>query len=275
MFCFNAICPHPPIIVPRIGSPSDLKIVRKTIEAMENLGKKFAEAKPETVILISPHGPVEINRMTINKTALLAGDFQMFGNPTSFEFENDLNLIQEIENICQEKNIPLGFVENFPLDHGALVPLSYLSKNHSNFKLIHLAFSYLDFEAHFNFGKAIGEVIKKSENKKIAFIASGDLSHRLTPEAPAGYSPRGKEFDEKLIGLIKNKNVEGILNLDQDLIEQAGECGLRSIIILLGALNGLNYQPKILSYEGPFGVGYLVAEFQIKNKKKDENKSRP
>ena len=260
MFCFSAICPHPPIIVPGIGSPADLEIVKKTVEAMENLAEKFAEAKPETVILISPHGPVEMNRMIINKTPLLKGDFQMFGNSKSFEFENDLDLIQEIENICQEKNISLGSVENFPLDHGALVPLSYLSKNYSNFKLIHLAFSYLDYQTHFNFGKAIGEVIKKSD-KKIAFIASGDLSHRLTLEAPAGYSPRGKEFDEKLIELIKNKNVEGILNLDQDLIEQAGECGLRSIIILLGALSGLNYQPKILSYQGPFGVGYLVAEF--------------
>ena len=265
MFCFNVICPHPPIIVPRIGSPADLETVKKTVEAMENLGEKFAKAKPETVILISPHGPVEMNRMIINKTFSLKGDFQMFGNPKSFEFENDLDLIQEIENICQEKNIPLGSVENFPLDHGVLVPLSYLSKNHSNFKLIHLAFSYLDFETHYNFGKAIGEVIKKLNNKKIAFIASGDLSHRLTLEAPAGYSPRGKEFDEKLIELIKNKNVEGILNLNQDLIEQAGECGLRSIIILLGVLNGLNYQPKILSYEGPFGVGYLVALLQIKN----------
>jgi AmmeMemoRadiSam system protein B len=262
MFCFSSICPHPPIIVPGIGSPPDLEIARKTVEAMENLGKKFSEAKPETVILVSPHGPVEFAQMTVNKTPLLRGNFQMFGNPASFEFENDLNLIQKIENICRKKNIPLGFVENFPLDHGALVPLFYLSKNYSSFKLIHLAFSYLDFETHFNFGRAIGETIKNS-NKKIAFVASGDLSHRLTPEAPAGYSPRGKEFDEKLIGLIKNKNVEGILNLDQDLIEQAGECGLRSIIILFGALNGLNYQPEILSYEGPFGVGYLVAEFQI------------
>ena len=263
MFCFNAICPHPPIIVSGIGSPTDLKIVKKTVKAMENLGKKFSEIKPETVILISPHGPVEFAQMTVNKTPSLCGDFQMFGNPASFEFENDLDLIQEIENICQKKNIPLGFVENFPLDHGALVPLSFLSKNYSNFKLVHSAFSYLDFETHFNFGKTIGEIIKNS-NKKIAFIASGDLSHRLTLEAPAGYSPRGKEFDKKLIELIKNKNVEGILNLDQDLIEQAGECGLRSIIILLGVLSGLNYQPKILSYEGPFGVGYLVAEFQVK-----------
>jgi hypothetical protein len=38
---------------------------------------------------------------------------------------------------------------------------------------------------------------------------------------------------------------------------------LRPVVILLGALNGLKVKPKILSYEGPFGVGYLVAYFEV------------
>jgi aromatic ring-opening dioxygenase LigB subunit len=263
MLTFASICPHPPIIVPGIGSPGDLEIVKKTTEAMEKLAKDFSKARPETAVLVSPHGPVEFNQMTVNKTFPLRGDFRMFGNPTSFEFKNDLDLIKEMEDACQKEKIPLGFIKEFPLDHGALVPLSYLSKDYSDFKLVHLAFSYLSLETHFNFGKAIGNVIKKSD-KKIAFIASGDLSHRLTLEAPAGYSPRGKEFDEKLIGLIKGKDIEGILNLDPVLIEEAGECGLRSIIILFGVLDGSDFEPEILSYEGPFGVGYLVANFKFK-----------
>lgn len=53
---FVAITPHPPIIVPTIGQPADLKIVSKTIEEMEKLAEKFAEAKPQTVMVISPHG---------------------------------------------------------------------------------------------------------------------------------------------------------------------------------------------------------------------------
>jgi len=52
--------------------------------------------------------------------------------------------------------------------------------------------------------------------------------------------------------------------MDKNLVEEAGECGYRSIIILLGALDGLDWKPEILSYEAPFGVGYLVANFKIK-----------
>jgi AmmeMemoRadiSam system protein A len=53
------------------------------------------------------------------------------------------------------------------------------------------------------------------------------------------------------------------MDLDEDLINRAGECGLRSIVIMLGALDGLDVRPEVLSYEGPFGVGYLVASFDV------------
>jgi len=56
------------------------------------------------------------------------------------------------------------------------------------------------------------------------------------------------------------------LKLDE-IYPEAGECGLRSFSFLLGILeaSGALWQPEILSYEGPFGVGYLVVNFQIKS----------
>ena len=98
----------------------------------------------------------------------------------------------------------------------------------------------------------------------MAVIASGDRSHRLTLDAPAGYNPEGKKFDEEIVRLVGENNAEGIMNLDPAMIEAAGECGLRSIIMLMGALKGLDVTPEVLSYEGPFGVGYLVATFDVK-----------
>ena len=50
---------------------------------------------------------------------------------------------------------------------------------------------------------------------------------------------------------------------DEDFVDDAGECGYRSILILMGILDGLNIKPRILSYEGPFGVGYLVADYKL------------
>ena len=83
------------------------------------------------------------------------------------------------------------------------------------------------------------------------------------PDAPSGYSPKGKEFDDKLVELVRNYDVEGILKFDPELAEAAGQDALWSIAIMLGALDGKKVKPEVLSYEGPFGVGYMIASFGI------------
>jgi len=266
MINFAAITPHPPIIIPTIGKPSDLEVVSKTIEGMEKLAEKFGKAKPETLILISPHGPLDLHNFTVINSPVLAGHFYGFGDfQTELVFRSNEKLIERIKKECQNSQIPLRTLKLKELDHGSLVPLYYLSKGYPNFKLVPLTFSYLDLQSHFKFGQILNRVIgRELFSAKVGIAASGDLSHRLTPEAPAGFSPKGKDFDEKLVELIKKKDVKGILNLDPDFVEEAGECGYRSIAILLGALDGLDWQPEILSYEGPFGVGYLVANFKLK-----------
>ena len=63
--------------------------------------------------------------------------------------------------------------------------------------------------------------------------------------------------------MVEKKDIKGLLKLDPDFIDEAGECGLRSLIILFGILNSIEYTPEVYSYEGPFGVGYLAVNFKI------------
>jgi len=258
MLSFASICPHPPLIVPTIGSTEDLERVQRTIKAMEKLREDFEKKKIETLIIISPHGPIDFAKMGIITTPNLSGNLSVFGDLTSdFSFKNDTDVCKKIKYYCERERIPLRVHKIGSLDHGMLVPLFYLTKNFKP-KVVPMVYSLLDNSTHFLLGKVLGEIAEK-EKKKIGFVASGDLSHRLLPGAPAGFSPQAKEFDKKLIELLKEKNIDGILNMDEDLIEQAGECGYKSIIVLLGTLSTVkNWKFEILSYEGPFGVGYLV-----------------
>lgn len=262
MLTFAAITPHPPILIPSIGK-ENTKRIKKTSEAMEELEKKLHAAKPDTIIIISPHGAILPDAFSVNLNPQYKSDLKEFGDvSTKMEFKANTSLAFRIKELMEDKNIPLVLGSEPTLDHGAAVPLYFLTKRTPNVSILPLGYSFLDLKTHFNFGDFLKEIIL-NEEKKIAVIASGDLSHCLTKGAPAGYSPRGKEFDEKLVELITNKNTAGILNLDADLIEEAGECGLRSIVILLGLLERINYTPEVLSYEGPFGVGYLVANFKL------------
>lgn len=255
MINFACITPHPPIIIPGIGRSEDLKLVKKTIKAMEKLREDLEKVNPDTILIISPHAPVNANGFLINSDAQLKGSLIDFGLDEDFSFKNDYELMEKIGYYSDNAGIIVHFHESF-LDHGALVPLYYLTKNIQP-KLVHCSFSFLDFKTHYKYGEIIGKILRDSD-KKIAVVASGDLSHRLTPDAPAGYSERGKVFDEKLQKLLSKRDISGIIDLDPNLVDEAGECGLRSIIILLGILRS-KYDFRCLSYEGPFGVGYLTA----------------
>ena len=65
--------------------------------------------------------------------------------------------------------------------------------------MVPVSFSLLGIKTHFQFGKILGKTCNLKPKTNIAIVASGDLSHRLTKDAPAGFSARGKEFDEKTL----------------------------------------------------------------------------
>ncbi|MFA6533940.1 MAG: AmmeMemoRadiSam system protein B [Patescibacteria group bacterium] len=259
---FAAMTPHAPILIPNIGQAS-LKKIDATAKALGQLEQELYAAKPDTIIVISPHGVVLLDSFLINLSDKYQSDFGQFGDfGTSLEFRPNLRFAEELK-MSVGAEMPLTITSEPNLDHGVTVPLYYLCQHLPQIKIVPLSYSLLDYPSHLKFGEILKNQIFET-NERIGIIASGDLSHRLTKEAPAGYSARGKEFDTKLIELLRNKDVDGIMALDPKLIEEAGECGLRSLLILLGVIRKVNYQTEILSYEGPFGVGYLVANFKLK-----------
>jgi aromatic ring-opening dioxygenase LigB subunit len=95
--------------------------------------------------------------------------------------------------------------------------------------------------------------------KHIAIVASGDMSHRLTPDSPAGYDPRARQFDDEFIACLRRGAYRDLEHFDRELQKLAGEDALDSTLVALAAVNWQTTGHEILSYEGPFGVGYGVA----------------
>lgn len=266
MLSFAALTPHPPIIIPEIGG-EETKKVSSTIAAMEKLASDLKKSDPDTIIIISPHGMIYPDRINICGMGRLQGGLEQFGvSNINFKLQNDLELAETLAREAEKNGIQTLLYDNgnsvFELDHGTIVPLYFLLKKIMDVKILPIAYSFQDKGLLFAFGEIIAELSKKID-KRIALIASGDLSHRLIQTAPAGYSESGKEFDKLLLNYLKDKDTQGILEMDDEFIEEAGECGYRSILILLGAIDKTNWQPEILSYEGPFGVGYGVVNFKL------------
>ncbi|MBI2957219.1 MAG: AmmeMemoRadiSam system protein A [Chloroflexi bacterium] len=261
---FGCIAPHPPLLVPGVGRGQE-SAVSSTSRAMHLLAEDLAKSAPDVIALVSPHGSGFSDAMGVFVGESASGDMTAWGDLTpGAVFENDRPLAAAILDECALTHVPARPIGNdrYVLDHGAMVPLHFLAPRAGGLPLVPLTFSFLALDAHFAFGKAIARA-SEILDRRLALIASGDLSHRLIAGAPAGYDPMGKEFDRQLIEALRTMDTKAVLNLDPDLVERAGECGLRSVAVLLGALDGLAVKPRILSYEGPFGVGYLVAAFDI------------
>lgn len=255
---FAAITPHPPILIPAIGK-EHLAQLEKTRVAMDRLEQDLYSAKPDLIIVISPHGELNPSAFTINLCQEFNANFEVFGDfSTKLKFSGDLVTFTTDKEIISAKS-PINIISSPNLDHGCGVPLYYLARHLPQTPIVPIYFSMLDSQAHFEFGKALKDLILNSD-KRVAVIASGDLSHCLSEDSPAKCDPAGKIFDEKIRDLIVSCDLLSLVNLDHKLVEDAAECGLRSILILAGVLNDINCKPEVLSYEAPFGVGYMVAE---------------
>ncbi len=260
------ITPHPPLIIPEVGR-NELSRVQQTVAGMERLSRRIREAAPGCLIVITPHGPLLREGIAVPAEPRLEGDFGDFGAPGVKVFlETDAALLEHLRRETEGESLrpvvlAAGDRRRTFLDHGAAVPLYYLQQAGVSVPGLHLTYTFASNRALYRFGQALRRAVD-ARGLPVAVVASGDLSHRLIPGAPAGYNPRGAEYDRLMVELLREGRVEDILTMDEDLVEEAGECALRSYLIALGMLSGETFQTEIFSYEGPFGVGYLVAELR-------------
>jgi AmmeMemoRadiSam system protein A/AmmeMemoRadiSam system protein B len=270
------LLPHPPIIVPEVGRGEERKI-KNTSEAFRRIADEIKETKPETIIVITPHGTMFNEAIAVSFDQRISGDLSQFraGNVV-LEKEIDLELTEEICLQAERNNLPViqvnarilrNYHRPFILDHGALVPLYFVEESYTDYKLVHITYGLLRDADLYRFGMLLSEGIGKLK-RRTAIIASGDLSHRLTKDGPYPYSPQGRVFDQTLLELLQKGDTLGVFHLDKELIEEAGQCGYNSLLILLGALRG-EFTGELLSYEGPFGVGYGVMKFHPQKPKRD------
>ena len=264
--------PHPPLIVPDIGKGSEKK-VQKTIDSYERVAKEIAALSPDTIVISSPHSVMYYDYFHISPGEKTVGDFSMFQAPgVSFSEDYDSELVKEIEKIAKSENFPAGTkAERDPaLDHGTMVPLYFIRKAYKGGKIVRVGLSGLSYEAHYRLGEIIKEASQKL-NRKIVFVASGDLSHKLQEYGPYGFAKEGPEYDERIMDVCSRAAFGELLKFDEDFCSRAAECGHRSFVIMAGVLDGILVKATKYSHEDITGVGYGICSFYPMGEKKESD----
>jgi len=263
---YACIAPHAGDLIPE--TIADKNIVALTRKSMVAMGSKLKALEPETVVIINPHGFRVGNAMNIAVADKATADW---APNVKLNFDVDLLLANAIAVQAEAMSVPVvryiygassGDSCFVPLDWGAVVPLYFMGHRfESKPKIVHVSpMRTLPLALHYEFGRAIGRVIKASD-KKIAFIASADQGHAHDANGPYGYDPASAEYDAWMQSIIQKGNLDELLSADPQLVENGKPDSLWPTLVLAGVLEENRMQAKLLSYEVNVYFGILCAEF--------------
>lgn len=260
------VLPHPPLIIPEVGHGRE-RGIQRTVNACEEVARRIAALAPQTVVVSSPHATLYRDYFHISPGKSARGSFAAYGAPqATYEVAYDTELVSAICDVCEDEGVSAGtgFERDARLDHGTMIALHFIQRYRRDFRVVRMGLSGFSPAEHYSLGRAVSEAAQRLD-RRVVWLASGDLSHKLTEDGPYGFAAEGPAFDKRITQDFARADLVDILAMDPSLAERAAECGLRSFQMMAGALHGLRVRGELLSYEGPFGVGYGVAAFEVQD----------
>lgn len=276
---FACIAPHGGITLPILAG-TEARKANSTRLALEELGRRMAAARPETIVLITPHGHRVDGVFSLLNNRRVRGvlEAEEGGNANSLtlSFQVDQELNAAIREQARALKVPVArigyavpdeeaFVQE--LDWGALIPLWFMGAQFSPQPRVVIAcpdrgnLRDLPWELFPLFGQAIHQAAQAT-GRRIALIASSDLGHAHDPAGPYGFDPASAEFDAALQQAIRDQDLGRLLTFDQDWLKRAATDSYGQVLNLHGAIQGTGMRGELLSYEVPTYFGMLCAAYQ-------------
>jgi aromatic ring-opening dioxygenase LigB subunit len=229
-----------------------------TRDALEELGRRFERARPDAIVVVTPHNVHVEGHFAVVTAGKVAGSLADWERPeVSLEREVERTLAETIlaeldsaVGVSYGGNDPAEAV--MPLDWGVLIPLSFLPELPV---VVVSPARDLPLAEHVRTGKAIARA-----PGRVALVASADHGHAHDPDGPYGFDPASAEYDARVVEIVRGNRLEDLLELEE-LAGRAKADSLWQMLVLHGAL-GDRRQAELLSYEAPTYFGMLVAAFE-------------
>jgi aromatic ring-opening dioxygenase LigB subunit len=278
-FVFACITPHGLPIIEEL-SKDNVSLMMKTRQSMRQIGLSMAKAKPETIVLITPHGlrvdgqfsisasSFMSGQLSLQTVAAMSGVFQMDTSSPTVDLKRavDRDLAKHILQHTTAAGLPVaslnfatneGYFSTLPLDWGCIVPLYFMP----DVPIVVITPSRrLSYEDHIRFGEALAEAVRQS-NKRVGFIASCDWAHAHDPAGPYGYHEDAPVLDGQVVDILQTDEIEKMQQFDDEFVANAKPDGIWQALILAGAIPRADRKSTFLSYEVPTYFGLMCVAY--------------
>jgi aromatic ring-opening dioxygenase LigB subunit len=231
-----------------------------TRDALEEIGRRFAAAALETIVVVTPHNVHVSGHFAVLDGAEVAGSLAEWGEPgRTLGRRVDRQLAAGIVAQAGVPVVTVSYGGNdastavAPMDWGTLIPLAFLPE-----LPVVVASPARDrtLAEHEAFGRAIADAAAAT---RVALVASADHGHAHDPDGPYGYDPAAGAYDELVVELVRENRL-GELDGLAALVEDAKADSLWQLAVLHGALGG-RFDSELLAYEAPTYFGMLCAAY--------------
>ncbi|HEV2226654.1 MAG TPA: hypothetical protein VGR56_07615 [Nitrososphaerales archaeon] len=267
---YACIAPHGGEIIPALSGKKSA-LYSPTTEGMRTLAVQMREARPDTIVIASPHNLRLQKHIGVVISEYSSGYLAAGKKQIKLRANCDVKLAKKIVAAAEGLALPMvaanfgaleGPMSDLAMDWGTLVPLWFLLKGaRLKSRIVIVTPSRgIPLEQNFDFGKAIAETAEKA-GKRVAFVASADQAHAHLKSGPYGFDPKAKEYDRRVMEAIQHQKLESIMSMGADLVEAAKPDSLWQMAILAGALAVVPMRGELISYQVPTYYGMLCAGY--------------
>lgn len=266
---FACIAPHGAEIISQLAGDK-LEAFGETRRGMEKIASLMKEQKIETIIIATPHNLRLRENIGVITAAFTEGSLETDSGSIKIRFRCDRPLAEAILNLAEKSKLPTigvnfgtneGLSSCMPMDWGTLIPLWFFGNLAKKPSVVIVTPSReVPLRNLVKFGSLIARAAETLD-RRVAFVASADQAHTHDSKGPYGFHPASTEFDNVVKKAVKNNNLKTLLNLNQQLIENAKPDSLWQIAILTGVLGYVPMNGRLISYQAPTYFGMLCAAY--------------
>jgi len=272
---YACIAPHGSEAIPQLASKIARRKFRPTTLGMERMADEVKRAKPDTIVIASPHNLRLWRHVGIviaeNSSGILRASPQSRKSVT-LKMKCDVGFARALLALASKRGLPVigvnygsaeGSASDMPMDWGILIPLWFFAKKLKRRPSIVIVTPSreIPLRHNFEFGMTIADLAERSR-KRIVFVASADQAHAHKESGPYGFSRRAGEYDMMVLDLVAHNRLRSALRFDPGLVEQAKPDSLWQMVMLAGVAEKVKLRGSVLSYQVPTYFGMMCASFQ-------------